>query len=162
MIKHITVAAATACILLALAVTPAHAQSSGGQLRGHVTFQFVVGGKTLPAGDYVVERIDRRAAQETLLIRSVDGRSSVLVRTSPADVKGRRGEARLIFRCYGESRFLAQLRVGDGDAGLQMPKSRAERALERESRLLTKETPRGDVASDAPRYQTVAILLRRK
>lgn len=159
MIKHITWAAATAGILLALAVTPAHAQFSGGRLRGHVTFQFVVGGKTLPAGDYVVERVDRRTAQETLLIRSVDGRSSVLVRTSPVDIKGRQGEAKLIFRCHGENRFLAQLRVGD--TGLRIPKSRAERALERELRLPTKEMPRGDVASDAPSYQTVAILLRR-
>ena len=161
MIKHIAGAAATACILLALAATAAHAQSSGGQLRGHVTFQFVVGGKTLPAGDYVVERVDRRTAQETLSIRSADGRISVLVRASLEDAKGRQGEAKLIFRCYGGNRFLAQLRVGGGDKGLRIPKSRAERAFERELRPRTKEMPRGAVASDGPNYQTATILLRR-
>jgi len=70
-------------------------------------------------------------------------------------------ELRLVFHRYGEVSYLSQLQGVDGEQGLQLVESRAERAL----RLGLKKNvlaSKGDaVAQSAPEYRAVTILLRR-
>jgi hypothetical protein len=147
----------TACSLLVVVAASTHAQTSGNQFRGYIPFQFVAGEKTFPAGKYVIERINRETPQETILIREADGQRGVLVLTSPVDNKGRQVQPRLVFHTYGETRFLVQLQTSGSDMGLQLPHSRAERALERELQRRTARRSGGEVA--LPRYQSVVVIL---
>jgi hypothetical protein len=116
-------------LFVMLAATSAFAQAKS-PLQANIPFNFIVGGKTLPAGTYILERIDRQTIQETVLIRSADGRASGMVRMMPGQTKSVQAQARLIFNRYGERFFLSQLVAPGGD--LELPKSRIERALERE------------------------------
>ena len=159
--KHITIIALLGSLLVLLVAT-ASAQSMGNQVRSYVPFTFVAGGATLPASAYVIERINRQTSMETLLLRSSDGRHRVLLSGS-SQIDGRpQDEAQLVFRCYGETCLLAQIRgVGDG-AGLQLQKSRRARRLEREA-LKSVLAPRGNVtAQGGVVFRTVAVLLRQK
>ncbi len=139
-------------LLLIVAVAPARAQSCI-RLKAHIPFQFVVGGKTFPAGEYFVERIKRETIIQTLQIRPVNGGSGVFILASPAEVIGKAGMAKLIFHCYGDTRFLSLLQIDGKAMGLQLPKSSAERRLEREMR----ERSRDGVAE----HRTLAIVLGR-
>jgi hypothetical protein len=118
-------------LLLMFAVASAYAQARS-PLQAKIPFDFTVAGKTLPAGTYILERIDRRTIQETVLIRRVDGDETVMVRMMPAQPKSVQEQAKLIFSRYGERHFLSQL-VTSSDDLLTLPKSRLERALEREA-----------------------------
>jgi hypothetical protein len=65
------------------------------------------------------------------ILRSRDGRASAMVQMG--SVMGKAQEsAKLIFNRYGNHYFFAQAWVDGENFGLQAPKSRAERATERE------------------------------
>jgi hypothetical protein len=118
---------------LTLAAISAQAQTDS-KLKGHVPFDFNVGGQTLPAGDYVIERVSRQTSQEAVLIRSADGHARVLVRMSPTQAATAPEQSKLIFSSYGERHFLSQVFVEGDRLGLELPRSTAERALRRKLR----------------------------
>ena len=94
-----------------------------------VPFDFVAGEKQMPAGRYTVRRI-RSDAESALLIRSEDGRASAVVLTNTGDANPR--AAALIFRRHGDRYFLAEISVPGTASVRELPKSGAERRLERE------------------------------
>lgn len=116
----------TAAALLASAILagPSRAQTPR-TLKGNIPFAFSVGEKTLPAGDYTVQRVQwgNEIAQ---MIRSADGSSAAMVGTMRADWKGEGTEARLIFHRYGNQYFLAQIWYG-ADSGRELSRSRREK-----------------------------------
>jgi hypothetical protein len=118
-------------LFVILAATSAYAQAGGPQ-HANVSFNFIIGSQTLPAGRYIIERINRQTIQETILLRTTDGRAIMMVRTMPVQTKSRQEQARLIFHRYGQRHFLSQLVTSGDDFGLKLPKSRLERKLERE------------------------------
>jgi hypothetical protein len=115
----------------ALAVA-AQAQTNGRiALIANIPFQFNVGNKSLPAGEYTVLSISDDASSVLLRIQSRDGKNSAMVQTSTVEGKGQE-RARLVFHRYGNQYFVAQAWVDRQKRGLEAPKSRAERAAERE------------------------------
>ena len=74
-----------------------------------VPFEFMVAGRSMPAGDYVVERAGGTAA-----IRVSNGNAGVLslALNSSASPKEQTGQALLIFHRYGDQYFLS--RIVDG------------------------------------------------
>jgi hypothetical protein len=120
-------------ILVGSIAAEARAQnSSHTELRANIPFQFNVGDKTLPAGEYTVRQLNLRSDRAVLQIRRKDGSASVMVQMN--FVNGRaRESAKLTFHRYSNEYFFAEAWV-DGDAtGLGAPKSRAERAAEAET-----------------------------
>ena len=70
----------TAMVMLAaVAVAPVFATGYT-TMRGNIPFEFVVGGKTLPSGEYDVAD---SFTQDTLYIKRVDGKASALAITQP-------------------------------------------------------------------------------
>ena len=138
-------------VMVAAASAPAQ---TGGLLKADIPFTFTVGDKTLPTGEYVIERINRQTNQETLWIRSADGRISVLVRTMPAQTGAAQEKTKLIFNRYGESHYLSQLWASADGWGLALPESRAERALRRELRA---KAPGSEVARNQPQRPVVYL-----
>jgi hypothetical protein len=112
---------------LALAVA-ANAQAVN-RVNVRVPFDFVAGGKRLPAGLYNVSRV-RSDSETALLIRSEDGRTSAVILTSKGDDNPR--TAALVFRQHADRYFLAEVSVPGTASVRELPKTGAERRLERE------------------------------
>lgn len=131
-------------ILFGYLAVSAKAQCDGATI-ARIPFQFSAGRATLPAGKYeltcttsgllVVRNMARKAGSVMLFINRISGTSQ--------DRKG------LVFNRYGNRYFLAQLWAG-GEAGLEFPTTRAERALKLES------------VSLKPKAETVSLKVQRQ
>jgi len=76
-----------------------------------IPFEFVVAGKTLPAGTYRVNRVsdDKR---EGLIFSSVENRASAIVH--PIEVKSARADkAQVSFEKAGDQHFLSKIETAD-------------------------------------------------
>lgn len=125
--------AVTAALLTSTFVAgQCQAQTQGVQAK--IPFAFVVGNKTLPAGEYTVSPA-LISSNDVQLIRQSDGYSSAMAMTSVADANGKDAEPRLIFHCYDNECFLSQIWVS-GTSGRKLHESR------REKELATTETPK--------------------
>jgi hypothetical protein len=113
---------------LALSVA-ADAQAVLNRVVIRVPFDFVAGGRQMPAGGYTVRRA-RADAESALIIQNVDGRSSAVVLTNTGDA--RPTTAALVFRQRGDRYFLAEVSMPGTASVRELPKSGAERSLERE------------------------------
>jgi hypothetical protein len=107
------------------------AQAQGGHpvLIANIPFDFNVGNKTLPAGEYTVREVN--AGPALLQLQSKDGRESAMVLMNTVIGKAQES-AKLVFHRYGSRYFFAQAWIDGDNSGLQAPRSRAERAVERE------------------------------
>jgi hypothetical protein len=122
---------ASALLIAALGVT-ANAQSRNTQrLQVNVPFAFNVGNITMPAGEYNVTIVNPSASGSVLKLSSLDGRSTVMTRTT--DIIGwSTAGAKLTFRHYGAQYFLSQVWMESESTGLATPRSSSEKALQRQ------------------------------
>ena len=86
------------------AVVSANGQATG-QVTADIPFQFVVGDKSLPAGEYVVKPF---TASRVLAIDNRDSHGSAMRITSEIIGNGKPENARLVFHRYGNRYFLAE------------------------------------------------------
>lgn len=77
------------------------------QLTIRVPYDFIVSGKTLPAGTYRLSRVDTSAARE-LLLRNVDNAAGVLVIPDQAN-DSRGGKLEVAFQQVGGVHFLSRI-----------------------------------------------------
>ena len=125
----------------------AQAQTSGRtQLIAQIPFQFNVGNKTLPAGEYSVSQVNPDSGG-ALLIRSKDGNASVMIQVGSVIGKAQ-VSAKLTFHRYGNKYFFAQAWIDGDNTGMQAARSKAERAAESE------------LAGLQPKTETVALRAR--
>lgn len=115
-------------LLLALAAVSVSAQTYRTKVT-NIPFSFNVGEKTLPAGEYTFERYQRNS-ELVWLVRSRDGRSSILVNTSPLRTNNTDSKSKLVFRQYDGRYFLSQIWTGDS-AGRQLRRPKFTDALAR-------------------------------
>jgi hypothetical protein len=139
----------TALVLFAsLLVVSASARTSR-SLVVQIPFDFQIAGKTLPAGQYIVER-STQASAEGLSLRSVDKNVGVFVLTSTLDGNERQSASRLVFNRYQDKYFLSQLWTSGETAGRALIKSEKERTAEKE------------LAKNGARPERVAIIITQK
>ncbi len=115
-------------LFVALAATSAHAQTSE-LIKADVPFDFTIKGKTLPAGEYVVRRMNDSST--ALMVRSTNGRDVMIFLTIAADADGNNNAGKLVFNKYGSQYFLAKVQRAGGIAQ-EVPASRRERDLRKE------------------------------
>jgi len=132
-----------AAILIASCMTvSAKAQCGSIQSTANIPFQFNAGQATLPAGQY---RITCEASgYGPGVVRLTDGHASVKLVAITVIGKAR-DKGVLVFHRYGDRYFLAQFWLAGDEMGESLPKSAAERELERE------------MASIKPNTETVAL-----
>jgi len=119
-------------VLVGSMAVAAQAQTNGRtQLIANIPFEFNVGNKTMPAGEYTVLQVNPASDHAVLQLRSRDGRASAMVQMESVMGKAE-ASAKLIFNRYGNKYFFAQAWVDGENSGLQASRSRAERATGRE------------------------------
>ena len=114
-------------LLLLLTAVSVAAQSERTTIK-NIPFDFIVGGKTLPAGDYTVEP-NRRDSDKVWLVQSRDGGASALFTTIPVRAYDTQEKTSLVFNKYGDQYFLSQIWTAGGNSGRELLMPRQEREL---------------------------------
>jgi hypothetical protein len=122
---------AVTCCVLALVTATAFAQLPGEPIRADIPFDFTVRGKVLPAGKYEISRITN--AEGGLEIFNVNRHHAhAIVETEPVEgAISNRGE--LVFHRYGDIYFLHEIWTPGVETGRELPTTRQERTLRRET-----------------------------
>lgn len=113
------------CFVIGLAVVPVYAQAGG--VRANVPFNFAVSGKTLPAGHYTM-----LAASHQVKIQDAQGRMVAMVLANEVSGRSAGESGQIIFHCYRDRCFLAEVWSPAKDNGRQLLTSRTEAGLSRE------------------------------
>lgn len=100
-------------------------------VRVSIPFQFNVGNATMPAGDYLIRELTEDSNASTLQISRRDGGANTIVNMIGA-MGNTQAMSKLTFRRYGNQYYFAEVWVDGEKEGLQAPKSKAERATQRE------------------------------
>jgi hypothetical protein len=112
--------------LAALVPAPSHAQQA---VQANVPFPFGVGSKTMPAGDYTVQRVPMND-QALQLVERTDPSVSVFILTNSIDGAGKEAKPKLVFHCYADDCFLSEVWIRSTSGRLLLP-SRREREVSR-------------------------------
>ena len=113
--------------LLVMTAVSVRAQSERSKVT-NIPFNFIVGQKTLPAGDYTVEPY-RRDYDKVWLVQSRDGRTRALFITMPLQFSKTQDKSKLVFHKYGNQHFLAQVCLAGGNSGRELFMPRQENEL---------------------------------
>ena len=119
-------------VLIGSMAVAARAQNNGRtRLTARIPFEFNVGDKSLPAGNYTVSQINPASDRVVLQLRNQDGSATAMLQMNA--VIGEAPEtAKLVFRRYGSQHFFAEAWIDGVSTGLQAHRSRGERVALRE------------------------------
>ena len=128
MMKHIQRAIALSGLILLFTFSSAFAQSE--QITVNIPFNFTVGERTLPAGEYVLQR-NRRDSNTVWFIRNRSNRSAVVMLTQSVLANDVQQKTKLVFRRYDDLYFLAEFWTAGNQSGRELQVSNRERALDK-------------------------------
>ena len=131
MIKQIFSTLVTGSILALMIAVPALAQTPGTSMRANIPFDFIVRGKTLPAGNYEIRRISDEP--DGLLIRNInDKQDHAMFETESVETIKTPNNSEVVFHRYGDTYFLSEVLTAGELTGRELPAPREERQLRRE------------------------------
>jgi hypothetical protein len=107
---------------LLLAVSAAQAQET--RVKANIPFDFVVGNKVLPAGEYMV--VSEGSTNHVIVIRSDDTKSAILSLTLSCSSLNPSDKTKLVFHTLAGRYFLSQVWMQGNDRGQELQKSSAE------------------------------------
>jgi hypothetical protein len=119
-----------ALTLFAVLMVPA-TQAQSITVSAEIPFDFAVGEKWLPAGEYQVKPVNERVT----LIQSQDARSSALAMTTAVNTGKPSDVTKLVFNRYGEQYFLSKIWAPGSDISRELSKCRLEREVAAHSRV---------------------------
>jgi len=157
--KLVTKGLVTAGLLLMMTIVAgvsAQAQSLQYRLTANIPFDFTVGEKKLPAGKYSVRRAQETSGDKVLQISGTDGSVIVNRFSIPVVTFKPKNQGSLVFHRYGDDYFLSQIWPAGASTGRALPKSHAERELERNAR----ENTIGAVKAPKVDVITVVVTVR--
>jgi hypothetical protein len=99
-------------------------------LKAKIPFEFSVGDRILPAGEYRVEQLSPSTMFVVLLRRADDGPSAAAL-TLGIQANGSQNESKLVFHRYGDHYFLSQIWTEGANVGRQLAPSRRETEMAR-------------------------------
>jgi hypothetical protein len=152
-IKGLTMLMIVVALAFVAAVASANGQSE--QAVANIPFEFVVGDKSLPAGEYGVGKLN--ASGEVLRIRSTEDTESAIRLTSPITRPSASNKSTLVFHRYANHYFLTQVWSAGETTGRQLMKSKQERAIEREMAAISSRSE-----SAQSRYEIVEVVAVRR
>jgi hypothetical protein len=127
LINLITKVTLLSAILLVTLVASAQGQSLAYKVRANIPFDFAVGEKKLPAGEYSIGRA-QRSDDIALSITDAGGHTKAIRLTNATVTLDPKGKSSLVFHRYGDQYFLFQVWPAGGSVGREFPVSASERA----------------------------------
>src|SRR5262245_55631822 len=118
---------AAVSLILLMAALLGRAQSRTDQLAVNIPFDFNIGEKTLPAGDYVISRDFEMP--NLLIVQRADHSVVVIVHTFPLITTQQQMKTFLTFNEYRGQRFLARVQSRSGAFSHELVKTQGERKL---------------------------------
>src|SRR5882672_5099918 len=97
----------TVAMFSLLTVVTASAQLEG-RIKATIPFDFIVGDKVMPAGEYTIERV-QPSDGELILIRSDDNTSHIIVDANGAYTPNAPKDTELLFDRIGDKNFLRDM-----------------------------------------------------
>ncbi len=152
-IKRLAILGLVSMFALLGAVTSANAQLRN-PIRAKIPFDFNVGEKKLPAGEYIFRRVSDFSNTNTMSVNNVDGSVHLFKSTLEAQVLTPKNQSVLVFHKYGDQYFLGQIWLRGDLEGTQLPESRTERTTKRQ----LAQTQQKNMTGKAIRTETVDIL----
>ncbi len=117
---------AMAMLVLALLATTTAFSETRFLMRVKVPFDFLIQGRTLPAGEYSIEGTG--IGKGGLLFRSLDGKAIAIINAFDTQTYLKEGHrAEVLFNKYGDTYFLSSVWPDGGETGKQLPRSKQER-----------------------------------
>ena len=107
---------------LLLAVSATQAQEP--RVKANIPFDFVVGDRVMPAGEYQVSAMG--ASGQAIAILSEDRKAKALILTSACESSGPSKSSKLVFHVIGGRYFLSQVWTEGYSQGRQLGESKAE------------------------------------
>ena len=147
--RNVTMVSLLMMVTMFVATASAQGQSLSDHLRAKIPFDFVVGNKKLPAGEYFLGNA-QTTSDLVLAISSRDGVAHTL--TIPVQIGTPTDKAKLVFNRYGDQYFLFQVWQVGVTTGRAVPKSRAERDLE-------KKANQSPVSENLKRNEMVTVVI---
>lgn len=114
-------------LLLVMTAVSANAQNQRTKTVTNIPFEFNVGDKTLPAGEYTV-RPNRSYSQNVWLIQNREEGINFYFFTMSVS-SGQSQEGKLVFHRYGNQYFLSQIWRSGDNSGRKLEIARREREL---------------------------------
>jgi hypothetical protein len=96
----------------------------------NIPFNFVVGDKTLPAGEYVIRR-NKRDSDTTWVVEQKGNGANAVLMTRPAYAKDTQEENKLVFNRYTDVYFLSAIWTTGSKTGREVQMSNRERAMDK-------------------------------
>ena len=152
-IKRLTMLSLVSMFTLCAAVASANAQL-GNPIRGKIPFDFNVGDKKLPAGEYTFSRLSGFTSSNMMSVSNVDANISVFQSTFGAQVLTPGNDSILVFHKYSDQYFLEQIWAGGEQEGTQVPESRSERTIRRQ----LAQTPQSNMSGKVMKVESVDIV----
>lgn len=109
-----------------LAVAAQAQTASRTQLVANIPFEFNVGDKAMPAGEYTVSQVNPSSDHAVLQLRAKDGSRTVMIQMNNVIGRAKDG-SHLLFNHLGNQYYFSQAWISGEDTGWQAPKSKAER-----------------------------------
>jgi len=138
---------------LCAAVASANAQLST-PIRARIPFDFSVGDKKLPAGEYTFGRLSGFSDSKMMLVSSVDASTHLFQSTFGAQVLTPKNESTLVFHKYGDQYFLEQILTQGEQVGAELPESRGERTVRRQ----LAQTQQSNMSGKMMKVETIDIV----
>ncbi len=149
-LKGITMLMLVVAVAFMTAVASANGQSSRTVI-ATVPFEFKVGDKALPAGDYTLGTISDSSS--ALVIRNQDSNRAAVRLTMPIEVSKASDKGKLVFHRYGQNYFLSEVWSGGETTGRQLSKSKQERTIESQLAAISSKS---ELARN--NYETIEIV----
>jgi hypothetical protein len=111
-------------VLLVMTAATVHAQTEVID----IPFNFIIGNRILPAGEYVA-RCNRTNSDTIWLLQSKDGDLSAVFSTTAVQARKTQNRTKLIFNKYGSQHFLSQIWITGNNSGRELVMRRQEREL---------------------------------
>src|SRR5690242_3469593 len=152
-IKRLTMLSLVSMFSLCAAVATANAQLST-PIRAKIPFDFTVGNKKLPAGEYTFSRLSGFSDNSVISVSGADAGAHVFQSTLGAHVLTPKDKSTLVFHKYGDQYFLQQIWTGGEQEGAQVPESRGERT----ARQQLAQTQQSNMSGKVMRIETVNVV----
>ena len=111
--------------------------SSNEKLVAKVPFEFVLGSKVVPAGEWTVQPASMDS--KVIAIRNRDAAVNMLSMPLSAESKQAADHCSLVFHKYGSNYFLSEIKIAGTTSGYRLPETKAEKEIRAQNIPATNE-----------------------